>query len=202
MDLISRLPNSDLEIVWGKPLLKRACVVVSCLTPQSIARAQSKRTLTIADHNKYYDDRQNAVAPVVTFHFHWNILWTRNSAGKLRLLQLRWKWRRPEEFGSTLGTWQSWIYYKVLNRFDVVIRGVDLIKRTRRSNIHYFYYLQPKDEVVLRPQEVKDWPQQSLNVGQITAVSINSLGQPVIFHRAERVWDERQVNLLSSAIKV
>lgn len=52
---------------------------------------------------------------------------------------------------------------------------------------------QPKDEIVLRPQEVKDWPQTSLNVGQITAVSINSLGQPVIFHRAERVWDERSV---------
>lgn len=50
---------------------------------------------------------------------------------------------------------------------------------------------QSKDEVVLRPQEVKDWPQQSLNVGQITAVSINSLGQPVIFHRADRVWDEK-----------
>lgn len=58
-------------------------------------------------------------------------------------------------------------------------------------NLNNRILLQPKDEIVLRPQEVQDWPQQSLNVGQITAVSINSLGQPVIFHRAERVWDER-----------
>ncbi|KAJ0174145.1 hypothetical protein K1T71_010291 [Dendrolimus kikuchii] len=46
----------------------------------------------------------------------------------------------------------------------------------------------PKDDIVLRPQEVKNWPQESLKVGQITGVSINSLGQPVIFHRGERIW--------------
>lgn len=41
-----------------------------------------------------------------------------------------------------------------------------------------------------RPKEVADWPKEPLDVGQITAVSINSKGQPVIFHRADRRWDE------------
>ena len=65
-------------------------------------------------------------------------------------------------------------------------------EREKNNSVKSF---QPKDEIVLRPQEVKDWPQTALNVGQITSVSINSLGQPVIFHRAERVWDERRVTI-------
>lgn len=41
-----------------------------------------------------------------------------------------------------------------------------------------------------KPKEVKNWPKKALNVGQITAVAINLDGNPVIFHRADRVWNE------------
>ncbi|XP_035435634.2 peptidyl-alpha-hydroxyglycine alpha-amidating lyase 2-like [Spodoptera frugiperda] len=78
--------------------------------------------------------------------------------------------------------------------FLLSLTGIYCEPETVRDNFDYFSYNLPKDEIVLRPQEVKDWPQTSLNVGQITAVSINSLGQPVIFHRAERVWDESTFN--------
>lgn len=40
------------------------------------------------------------------------------------------------------------------------------------------------------PQEVPNWPEKELNLGQISGVSVNSQGQPVIFHRGRRVWDE------------
>lgn len=40
-----------------------------------------------------------------------------------------------------------------------------------------------------KPKEIKGWPMVALkNIGQITAVSVNPDGNPVIFHRAERVW--------------
>ncbi|VVC97991.1 unnamed protein product [Leptidea sinapis] len=70
--------------------------------------------------------------------------------------------------------------------------GIYCEPETVRDNFDYFSYGNeenllkslelnaPKDDIVLRPQEVKNWPQQSLNVGQITAVSINSLGQPYV----------------------
>lgn len=78
-----------------------------------------------------------------------------------------------------------------LHMVSQLLRGTTHLSRNDQILGTVYFLLQPRDEVVLRPQEVKDWPQQSLNVGQITAVSINSLGQPVIFHRAERIWDER-----------
>ncbi|XP_041984637.1 peptidyl-alpha-hydroxyglycine alpha-amidating lyase 2-like [Aricia agestis] len=85
--------------------------------------------------------------------------------------------------------------------FCLVSSGVNCEPETVRDNFDYVAYgntfeddRMSKGEIVLRPQEVKGWPQQSLNVGQITAVSINSLAQPVIFHRAERVWDESTFN--------
>lgn len=40
-----------------------------------------------------------------------------------------------------------------------------------------------------KPKEIKGWPKVPLkNIGQITAVSVNPDGNPVIFHRADRVW--------------
>lgn len=55
-----------------------------------------------------------------------------------------------------------------------------------------------------RPVEVPGWPKTELAVGQITAVSINSKGQPVIFHRGTVVWDEgyftEQVDFTTSYI--
>ncbi|XP_066253628.1 peptidyl-alpha-hydroxyglycine alpha-amidating lyase 2-like isoform X1 [Euwallacea similis] len=39
------------------------------------------------------------------------------------------------------------------------------------------------------PKEVKNWPVEDLILGQVTGVAVNSAQQPVIFHRAERVWD-------------
>lgn len=44
------------------------------------------------------------------------------------------------------------------------------------------------------PRAVKNWPQDELNLGQVTAVSVNSALQPVIFHRADRVWDRYTFN--------
>ncbi|CAG9813098.1 unnamed protein product [Phaedon cochleariae] len=44
------------------------------------------------------------------------------------------------------------------------------------------------------PKAVKNWPQEALNLGQVSGVSVNSALQPVIFHRAERVWDEYTFN--------
>lgn len=98
-----------------------------------------------------------------------------------------------------------WRMYPILI-ITIAISAVICEPETVRENFDYFNYGSgedflknidlhlPKDEVVLRPQEVRGWPMQSLNVGQITAVSINSLGQPVIFHRAERIWDETTFN--------
>lgn len=39
------------------------------------------------------------------------------------------------------------------------------------------------------PRAVKNWPQESLKLGQVAGVSVNSALQPVIFHRGDRVWD-------------
>lgn len=41
----------------------------------------------------------------------------------------------------------------------------------------------------LVPQEVENWPEVDLNLGQVSGVSVNVHQQPVIFHRADRVWD-------------
>ncbi|KAF2880674.1 hypothetical protein ILUMI_25493 [Ignelater luminosus] len=40
------------------------------------------------------------------------------------------------------------------------------------------------------PRAVKQWPEIDLNLGQVSGVSVNTNQQPVIFHRADRVWDE------------
>ncbi|CAH0552204.1 unnamed protein product [Brassicogethes aeneus] len=40
-----------------------------------------------------------------------------------------------------------------------------------------------------RPRAVKYWPHENLTLGQVSAVSVNSQLHPVIFHRADRVWD-------------
>ncbi|XP_044737426.1 peptidyl-alpha-hydroxyglycine alpha-amidating lyase 2-like [Chrysoperla carnea] len=40
-----------------------------------------------------------------------------------------------------------------------------------------------------RPKDVPDWPRKQLNVGQVSGVAVNSKNQPVIFHRADHVWD-------------
>lgn len=44
------------------------------------------------------------------------------------------------------------------------------------------------------PVLVENWPVNSHNFGQITAVSIDPQGNPVIFHRADRYWDAKFVN--------
>lgn len=40
------------------------------------------------------------------------------------------------------------------------------------------------------PKAVKNWPQEELNVGQIAGIAVNSDLQPVIFHRADRLFDK------------
>lgn len=44
------------------------------------------------------------------------------------------------------------------------------------------------------PEEVPDWPEVPLKIGQVSGVSVNSLGNPVIFHRGPRVWDQWSFN--------
>ncbi|KAF5307215.1 hypothetical protein FQR65_LT00731 [Abscondita terminalis] len=41
----------------------------------------------------------------------------------------------------------------------------------------------------LVPQEVENWPEANLNLGQVSGVAININEEPVIFHRGDRVWD-------------
>lgn len=48
------------------------------------------------------------------------------------------------------------------------------------------------------PKVVKGWPTSKLNVGQIVAVAVNSYLQPVIFHRADRVFRDEYVEIFSS----
>ncbi|KAK9695137.1 NHL repeat [Popillia japonica] len=44
------------------------------------------------------------------------------------------------------------------------------------------------------PKAVKNWPQKDLKLGQVAGVAVNSHLQPVVFHRADRVWDENTFN--------
>ncbi|VVC40235.1 Hypothetical protein CINCED_3A021642 [Cinara cedri] len=46
-----------------------------------------------------------------------------------------------------------------------------------------------------RPVEVEGWPNSPIpRLGQVSGVAINTVGQPVIFHRGSRVWDEKSFN--------
>lgn len=48
-----------------------------------------------------------------------------------------------------------------------------------------------------RPKEVINWPSNQLvRFGQITAVAINPHGNPVIFHRGDRIWTEEYVIII------
>ncbi|XP_022913030.1 peptidyl-alpha-hydroxyglycine alpha-amidating lyase 2-like [Onthophagus taurus] len=44
------------------------------------------------------------------------------------------------------------------------------------------------------PKAVKNWPLKPINLGQVSGVAVNSKDQPVLFHRADRVWNERSFN--------
>nr|CAD7426830.1 unnamed protein product [Timema monikensis] len=46
----------------------------------------------------------------------------------------------------------------------------------------------------LRPREVPDWPASLPHLGQVSGVSVDPSGQPVIFHRGPRVWDHSSFN--------
>ncbi|XP_053686740.1 peptidyl-alpha-hydroxyglycine alpha-amidating lyase 2 [Sabethes cyaneus] len=45
-----------------------------------------------------------------------------------------------------------------------------------------------------KPRAVENWPMVSHEFGQVTAVSINRDGNPVIFHRGRRVWTAESFN--------
>ncbi|KXJ83535.1 hypothetical protein RP20_CCG005041 [Aedes albopictus] len=45
-----------------------------------------------------------------------------------------------------------------------------------------------------KPRVVENWPMVSHEFGQVTAVSINREGNPVIFHRGRRVWSAESFN--------
>ncbi|KAL9887520.1 peptidyl-alpha-hydroxyglycine alpha-amidating lyase 2-like [Glossina fuscipes fuscipes] len=44
------------------------------------------------------------------------------------------------------------------------------------------------------PVLVENWPKVAHRFGQVTAVSIDPYGNPVIFHRADRFWDSNTFN--------
>lgn len=44
-----------------------------------------------------------------------------------------------------------------------------------------------------KPRQIDDWPKQDLHLGQVTAVAIHPDGNPVLFHRHDRVWNEEWV---------
>uniref|UniRef100_A0A0K8U9J1 Peptidyl-alpha-hydroxyglycine alpha-amidating lyase 2 n=1 Tax=Bactrocera latifrons TaxID=174628 RepID=A0A0K8U9J1_BACLA len=48
--------------------------------------------------------------------------------------------------------------------------------------------------LVPTPVLVENWPTESHSFGQVTAVSIDPQGNPVIFHRADRYWDANTFN--------
>ncbi|KAK4885477.1 hypothetical protein RN001_001748 [Aquatica leii] len=54
----------------------------------------------------------------------------------------------------------------------------DIIKDTTAAQSSY-----------LVPQEVENWPETNLNLGQVSGVAVNTNEEPVIFHRGDRVWD-------------
>lgn len=41
------------------------------------------------------------------------------------------------------------------------------------------------------PVLVENWPKTNHKLGQVTAVSIDTQGKPVIFHRADRYWNAK-----------
>lgn len=41
------------------------------------------------------------------------------------------------------------------------------------------------------PVLVENWPRENHKFGQVTSVSIDPEGNPVIFHRADRYWDAK-----------
>lgn len=41
-----------------------------------------------------------------------------------------------------------------------------------------------------KPREIRGWPKNELKLGQVTAVAIHPDGNPVLFHRHDRVWKE------------
>lgn len=45
-----------------------------------------------------------------------------------------------------------------------------------------------------KPRAVENWPHESHEFGQVTAVSINRDGNPVIFHRGHRTWTAESFN--------
>lgn len=40
-----------------------------------------------------------------------------------------------------------------------------------------------------KPVKIENWPRQDLKLGQVSAVSVDEEGNPVIFHRGNAVWD-------------
>lgn len=41
-----------------------------------------------------------------------------------------------------------------------------------------------------KPREIRDWPKNDLKLGQVTAIAIHPDGNPVLFHRHDRIWKE------------
>ncbi|XP_055379874.1 peptidyl-alpha-hydroxyglycine alpha-amidating lyase 2 [Condylostylus longicornis] len=69
-----------------------------------------------------------------------------------------------------------------------------LIKRKMHENSAYQDSSKENSLNIPTPILVENWPQNKLELGQVVAVSINPSGNPVIFHRGNRIWDETTFN--------
>ncbi|XP_055839140.1 peptidyl-alpha-hydroxyglycine alpha-amidating lyase 2 [Episyrphus balteatus] len=72
-----------------------------------------------------------------------------------------------------------------------------LIKRRLKENQQENSELTSEEERtqnVPTPILVENWPQEKHSFGQVTAVSIDPHGNPVIFHRSDRYWDANTFN--------
>ena len=60
----------------------------------------------------------------------------------------------------------------------------------------YGEYYPDADGALVNPgklESVANWPKQPLDIGQVAGVAVDGSSRPVVFHRADRVWESRYV---------
>ncbi|KAK9498229.1 hypothetical protein O3M35_004089 [Rhynocoris fuscipes] len=81
--------------------------------------------------------------------------------------------------------------------FNGIIANTDLREQfynQLRTLIETSPFPQEGKDVILRPVEEIGWGQNLTGLGQVSGVSVNPNGNPVIFHRGSRIWDLESFN--------